>query len=75
MPRGFVVLCSGLVAIILVSAALVIAGATHAATMVSFLTYPWMFGFLAYVVLWDSRRRWRGEPWWERFLRVITFTR
>jgi hypothetical protein len=75
MPRGFVILCSGLVTIIVVTTALFIIGATRAATMVSAFTYVWMFGFLAYVVLWDSRKRWRGEPWRERFMRIITFTR
>lgn len=30
---------------------------------------------LAYVTIWDSRRRWPDEPWHERFLNVMTFKR
>ncbi len=34
-----------------------------------------MLGFLAWVVLWDSRKRWPGETVRQRLVRIVFFNR
>ena len=70
----FLVLISGLFAIIIVSAVLIILGHTTAAFAVSqFGTVVWMFSVLAYVVLLDSKKRWPDATFSQRLTAVVTF--
>lgn len=75
MPKPLLVVVGGLVAIVVVTTALFLTDHPSGAAFVSSLTLPWMVAALLYVALIHSRGRWPGLPWWERFMRVITFTR
>jgi hypothetical protein len=75
IPRPFLVFCAGLVVLILASVPLALFFGHAAPSIAQGLTALWVFGFIGYVVVVDSRKRWPGVPWWARLSRVLTFYR
>jgi hypothetical protein len=73
---GSLVMLLGYVVIIIAVLILFLARHRDAASFVSFAGTPlWTFSLLAWVVFFDSRRRWPGAPASQRLLYVITFRR
>lgn len=75
IPRPFLVFCAGLVVLILAAVPLVMFFGHAAPAISQTLTALWVVGFIVYVVVVDSRRRWPDQPWWTRLRRVLTFHR
>lgn len=76
MPRAFIVLVGGELAIIGIVLALFALGYTTAASLVSNVgTLVWLLGFIVFIAVWHSRTRWPDVGWFTRLSRVLTFYR
>jgi peptidoglycan/LPS O-acetylase OafA/YrhL len=74
--KGMLVLCSGMIAIIVIGIVLIVTDHTTAASLVSNIgTLVWLLLVGAWIVLWDSRKRWPRATVMQRLSNVLTFRR
>lgn len=73
-PRGMQVQCAGLIVILIVNLALFAAGYGDLAAILSpVATLFWMLGMVAWIVFFDSKKRWPKRSVFQRYASLITF--
>lgn len=76
IPVPFLVMLLGQAAFIISGVVLFVLGHRQASWLLTTPgSFSWTIAVFSWVVLFDSRRRWPGDPVHRRFLSVITFRR
>lgn len=74
--KGMVVMCSGFVAFIIAAVVLFVSGHRYAAWVVGNVgSFVWVFSILFWVAIFDSKKRWPGEPFLQRLGSMLTYRR
>lgn len=74
--KGMLTTVTGLVVLIIVASVLFLTGHREMARIVGQLgTFAWVNGILLWVVAFDSKKRWPGEPFMQRLGSLLSYRR